>query len=359
MLNDFFSALPFVLSLFWAVTLALDFVRGEKKYDRLYLLLFFVACTLLYFGHAVHFGGGDEAYTFADSIYAGANLAVYPLFYLYLRQLTTPQKLPWYAAGLALIPAIAVFFISIAEASARGCLTLTPVINKIVFPVTVLFCCIGSFTRLNLHNRIIENLYSNTEGKTLRRLYLLLALMVIASAMSIVLNSMGRDYFDGNIHIAIPSAFFTAILYAIAYTGSRNSFAAQDAALDFPEEIKGADDEENANLIALSAKLDAIMADRELYTRPNLKISELAETAGTNRTYVSNAINGIKGISFSDYVNSFRIKRAKELMLSRENSFTMSVVAEKSGFLSEATFYRQFKAVTGLTPNQWLHTVRG
>ena len=125
------------------------------------------------------------------------------------------------------------------------------------------------------------------------------------------------------------------------------------------EEIKGADDEENANLIALSAKLDAIMADRELYTRPNLKISELAETAGTNRTYVSNAINGIKGISFSDYVNSFRIKRAKELMLSRENSFTMSVVAEKSGFLSEATFYRQFKAVTGLTPNQWLHTVRG
>lgn len=352
-----FTVLPFIVCLMWTVIISLDNAGGWKKYDRAYLAAFMLACSLLYLGHAVHFNSAQGSMSFVDCIYAGTNLWVYPLFYLYLRQLTTPVKLRWNAA-LAILPGLLVFLFSVYELYVLGRLDITHKLNRFLFPVTVVLSSTGGFLRIEKHNRLVRELYSNTEKKTYGQLLWLMVLMLIASVVSIGLNHVGRDYFGRDILLAVPSSFFSAVLFAIAYVGSRIEFAAQDAAVDFPEPPEAEPDDGIDSLVGLASRLDAIMTEGALYQQPNLKITDLAEAVASNRTYVSKALNGIKGMSFSDYVNGYRIAKAKELLLS-EDSYTMSVVAEKSGFLSDTTFYRQFKALTGLTPSQWLKTVKG
>lgn len=352
-----FTVLPFIVCLVWTVIIFLDNAGGWKKYDRAYLGAFMLACSLLYFGHAVHFNSAQDSMCFIDCIYAGTNLLVYPLFYLYLKQLTTPEKLRWNML-MYVLPGLLVFLFSFCELYGLGRLDITHKLNRFIFPFTVIFTSIGGFICIEKHNRRVRELYSNTEKKTYGQLLWLMVMMLVASVVSIGLNHFGRDYFGQNLLLALPSSFFSALLFAIAYVGTHIEFAAQDAAVDFPELPDAEPADESANLVDLASRLDSIMAEAALYRQPNLKITDLAEVAASNRTYVSKALNGIKGMSFSDYVNGYRVARAKELLLSDDNE-TMSVIAEKSGFLSDATFYRQFKALTGLTPSQWLKTVKG
>ena len=354
---NLFSVLPFVVCLVWTVIIVLDIFRGVKKYDRVYLAAFMLACSLLYLGHAAHFNSPEGKLSLADCIYAGANLLVYPLYYLYLKQLTTPVKLRW-CAVMAAVPWLLVFLFSLYEFYVLGKLDITHRLNRILFPFTVVIAGAGGFICIRNHDRRVHEFYSNTEKKTYGQLSWLMLLMILSSVVSIGLNHLGRDFFGGNIILAVPSSFFTAILFAIAYVGSHIDFAAQDAAADFPESGVAEQDDESGSLVSLVSRLDTIMAESALYEQPDLKLTDLAKAAASNRTYVSKALNVIKGVSFSDYVNGYRVARAKELLLSDE-SYTMSVIAEKSGFLSDTTFYRQFKAITGLTPSLWIKAVKG
>ena len=95
------------------------------------------------------------------------------------------------------------------------------------------------------------------------------------------------------------------------------------------------------------------MEEEQVYLQPNLKISDLAALLGTNRNYLYNAINVEMGISFSEFVNRYRVGHAQRLLLENPEA-NMEEIATLSGFSSEVTFYRNFKAVTGTTPYKWL-----
>ena len=84
-----------------------------------------------------------------------------------------------------------------------------------------------------------------------------------------------------------------------------------------------------------------------------MKISDLSEAVGSNRTYVSAAINKMAGVSFSDYVNRYRVRYALELMRNDRN-LQMNDIAEKAGFIDRVSFYRCFKRSTGKSPSEWI-----
>jgi AraC-like DNA-binding protein len=95
------------------------------------------------------------------------------------------------------------------------------------------------------------------------------------------------------------------------------------------------------------------MEEDQIYLQPNLKITDLAALLGTNRNYLYNAINIGMGISFSEFVNRYRVGHAQRLLIENPTANIVEI-ATKSGFSSEVTFYRNFKAVTGTTPYKWL-----
>ena len=104
---------------------------------------------------------------------------------------------------------------------------------------------------------------------------------------------------------------------------------------------------------ALMSRITALMEERQLFLQPGLSLRDVAQALGTNVRYISDCINSSTGASFSDYVNGYRVRHAQALMKDRPG-MPLSAVATESGFSSESTFFRNFKALTGKTPLQWL-----
>ena len=95
------------------------------------------------------------------------------------------------------------------------------------------------------------------------------------------------------------------------------------------------------------------MENQRLYQNNDLKLSDLAAVLGTNRRFISDCINSQQGCSFTQYVNNYRIEHAKRLLRQNPDKKITDVYIE-SGFANEGSFFRTFKAVTGMTPKEWL-----
>ena len=84
-------------------------------------------------------------------------------------------------------------------------------------------------------------------------------------------------------------------------------------------------------------------------------MSDIADRLGVHRNEVSACVNSCLGISFSQFVNSYRVEYAKDL-IRRKPDMKISEVWMQSGFSTETSFFRTFKAVTGMTPTEWKST---
>lgn len=91
-----------------------------------------------------------------------------------------------------------------------------------------------------------------------------------------------------------------------------------------------------------------VFSTDRIYLNPKLNINDLARALGTNRTYVSNYINQQLHTTFYEYVNKWRVMRAKQLLLS--TSLPLEDIAEQSGFNSLSSFRRYFVSSENKTP---------
>ena len=102
----------------------------------------------------------------------------------------------------------------------------------------------------------------------------------------------------------------------------------------------------------LMERICQLMETQKPYLDHQLKLTDVAAAVGSNRTAVSNCINRQRGCTFSQFINDYRIAHAKQLMSSQPN-LKISEVWMTSGFNTESSFFRAFKAVTGMTPAEW------
>lgn len=93
------------------------------------------------------------------------------------------------------------------------------------------------------------------------------------------------------------------------------------------------------------------MASQELFLDSKLSLESLAKTLGTNRSYLSSCINLYSGGNFNQWINSYRVRYMLKHIHSAKS---LPELAQKAGFVSPASFHRNFKECTGLTPQQYL-----
>ena len=102
----------------------------------------------------------------------------------------------------------------------------------------------------------------------------------------------------------------------------------------------------------LMTQMSSLIKEQELFRRKNLRITDVATELATNKTYVSALLNNLSGEKFTSLITRYRIEYAQRLM--REHpDMLMDEVADESGFSSRTTFFRSFKALTGMTPQEW------
>jgi AraC-like DNA-binding protein len=110
------------------------------------------------------------------------------------------------------------------------------------------------------------------------------------------------------------------------------------------------DSEASADLME---RIYQVMEAQKLYQDSNLKVTDLAAALGTNRRSVSDCINSQKGCTFTQFVNIYRVEHAKRVMRQNPGKKVTDIYLE-SGFANEGSFFRTFKAITGMTPKEWL-----
>ena len=100
----------------------------------------------------------------------------------------------------------------------------------------------------------------------------------------------------------------------------------------------------------LYRRLCELMQDPEVFTNPDTNQDTLASLAGTNRTYIYDALRECAGVTPTDFINGYRLRYAARLLATTSDS--VSLIAELCG-LSRRTFYRLFDEAYSMSPSDY------
>ncbi len=101
----------------------------------------------------------------------------------------------------------------------------------------------------------------------------------------------------------------------------------------------------------IAASLDTLMQSRTLYRDVDLNLNRLARKIGLSIRQVSTAINRVKAMSVSQYVNDYRVKEACRLLADTDEPITR--IMFDAGFQTKSNFNREFLRLTGMSPKAW------
>ena len=91
------------------------------------------------------------------------------------------------------------------------------------------------------------------------------------------------------------------------------------------------------------------------YANCDMSLAWLAEKYQVNTAYLGRIFRKECGTSFTDYLNEYRVQKAKELL--QNIALKGQDVAEQTGFVNYNYFYITFKKITGKTPTEFRRTL--
>lgn len=103
--------------------------------------------------------------------------------------------------------------------------------------------------------------------------------------------------------------------------------------------------------------LMTLFEKEKLYRNLDVKIHDVARMIGTNKSYLSRALNTRLSKNFRQFVNYYRVKELCTLYLENPRS-DMKELSEQCGFSSQSNLSIVFKYNTGHTPGDWCRMVK-
>ena len=376
MYRDLIIYTPMYVTFFWAIVLLVSTSLNNRA--KHFLGIFMIAAFLVYLSHAVFFNQNYSIYLLFDPVYTFASLAVYPMYYWYIKLLTVETEYKLRNLRL-LIPAV-----FLAVTSAILYLLMTPgerkiyltefllregntsvhplllqfqkgvfILSRLVFFVQVIWFLVLGRKLVTRYNKQVANFYSNLESKTIVWVNLLLYSFVVTSFISIVFNFLGRAMFLHSVSLLlVPSLIFSVLLFFIGLQGYMQNHTVVDLIEDDKQPVQNNLKEYNKS--QLKAKLVELFVNEKIYKNSDLKITQVSMKLQTNRTYISQLINNEFNCSFSEFVNEYRVIEAKQLLASQNyENYSLDYISETVGFGSLNTFIRVFKELEGTTPGRF------
>jgi len=232
----------------------------------------------------------------------------------------------------------------------------------------------ASLWRLHRHSLVIADVFSYREGVALSWLrHLLLALVTLLGLFAVqVLIGEWLDIVDvtddvlnlGIVIVIYALAYFAArqpriFTQQISYQGSRSfdqdnsNPNAEIESNEASDKYKNSalDDERSARILH---RLEELMLQEKPYLKSTLTLPDLSKLVSTSPNYLSQVINEQLQMNFFDFINSYRIETAKELIINPlPHTRTILDIAMESAFNSKSAFYTAFKKQMGITPAEF------
>ena len=226
--------------------------------------------------------------------------------------------------------------------------------------VNALFYTIVSLLRIRKHQRNIQQFASSTQEINLNWLeYIIYAIIVLTLGIGV----FNLVFFELPLNVFMNGVVLV-IVFFIAYNSLKQ------------DEIFPRDDQGKSELISLSEiekveepkrqlvsddkvnevklLLNDLMENKELYLDSDLNLIKLAKQLHVSSHQLSYIINRGYNENFFQFVNRFRVEKAKRMLTDNKNDkLSILGVAFESGFSSKTSFNTTFKKMTALTPSEY------
>jgi AraC-like DNA-binding protein len=156
------------------------------------------------------------------------------------------------------------------------------------------------------------------------------------------------------IFIALFNYFvsYKAFIHQTLFEGSALELKAMDEVIDtkLSSSYKSSapiDDE-------ICLRIQNEMAAKELYLNQNLTIHDFAREIQISARTISSCVNQRVGYNFNEWVNNFRVERAKGLLKDPKRShLSIEGIGSDSGFKSRSAMYAAFRRKLGVSPGNF------
>lgn len=382
--------MPLFISAILSLILVVEMLSRYTR-SRMVLLIFLLTCTLLYFSHATFFMHYTQWIPVTDSLYSFCNVAVFPLFYIYLSELTRTTRALHLRQWLCLLPALVCFMLVTSgylmmsheetvhfiekflyhnlfvDGSYLSFQVVAHLVVKVVFALQIIPVVVVGSRKIMRYSHFVRGRLDDSDNRRLLQVKVLFILFIVTSLTSFVFNLVGRYRFaDHPALLVIPSFTFSFLIFTLSYIGIRfredtSDLEETDNKSAIHNDHHHRDDDgteknirlqDTDNTLELCQRIEELMEKELLYLKADLKISDITSRLHTNRNYIYNAINKEMGLSFADFVNRHRIDYATKMM-AEQPELQINEISLKSGYNSSSSFYRNFKFFMGCTPKEY------
>ncbi len=109
---------------------------------------------------------------------------------------------------------------------------------------------------------------------------------------------------------------------------------------------------DQVNVPSLVRELNRLMDDERIYTDDQLTLRDLADELSISPHQLSQLLNERLNTNFNTFVNQYRIRDAKEMLLQQPEKTVLAISLEV-GFNSKSAFYEAFSRFTGVSPQNY------
>ena len=370
-------SIPAAFALIGAIVLFIKSRTGNKAQRSMAILL--ATMSIAAFMYAMYFDAPNANSIWFDLIYTATAPFCAPLFCMFVINLTSTRGITnktWHLFIVPMVYAITVYVIEIFmtpednlayvmnithgagySAGTTKAYEVMTLVGYTIFgvglPLEIALTLAWAENKLNKYKRLIDDYYASNEGKSVYASHIIniCVLLMLPVAVFLTFVPINAEVPDKIVWTMIGLECLLILLIVIY--AFRICYTAEDL-LELMEE-DGQHTGPLTTFESLKVKLKQL-TDEGICLDPDISLVSLAKTLGTNRTYVQKAIAETYGVSFSDYVNSQRIRHSLELMqiMPREN-IVLKQIATESGYASSSSFYRNFELFTGYSPTEWMN----
>lgn len=362
---------PIFVTLFWSILLNVDnqdHNAARKVLGKVMLISFFV-----FFSNLLFFIPLTTVYPIIEPFNQAFALLGYPLFYVYTRLLTVDDKFSFKVHGIYFLVPIVILILYIigilvtpfeeyktwifnrstyqSETFGVQYLKIILILIRITFLVSIVATMIANYKLIKKHGDKAARYYSDMEDSGVNKVAWINFAMFTTAAVSVIWAVLGRTYFrhEMNSDAIVPtiisiavSLLFSTMFFIIGWLGMKQKVLNPTFEVESEVEIES----EVNNLLqgGQDIVLDKILIlfnKNKVYLDSKLTIQDIAQSIGTNRTYISSIINQNYNQNFCTFVNSFRVDELEKSVIDNPKA-SLDVLAQNCGFGTVHSLKRAF-----------------
>ena len=229
---------------------------------------------------------------------------------------------------------------------------LFQIIEYVYFSLLYIIFIIYMVFAVRQYGRWLRDNYADLENK---EIWLSHVLIIVIMLLIII---YGLDD-DNKIVISYIVQVIQLVLYGFLLWRIETLPQLENLTVERPEEQPGHPIQQPMVIpFNIEQLLEEQCVNTQLYLQHDLTLSQLAQTIGTNRSYLSQYF-AQQGLTYNSYINGLRVNHFIGLYhqaVADQRIIKAQQLASESGFHSYSTFSAAFKQKTGKTVTEWMRS---